>query len=157
MSYFVLYLILLVFIGRIAKTIKKASSDFDTNRPGQTGAPQPSSDSGVPTDMSSELPPLSPWTESDQPHIETDVTLEELITSMLNKKDEEEVKPSPVVSKAAELSVEEGVCLIDDAPANEVACVGSHVSDSGNDIRLQTPEEARRAFIYSEIFNRKYS
>ncbi|WP_418829096.1 hypothetical protein [Phocaeicola sp.] len=26
----------------------------------------------------------------------------------------------------------------------------------GRDIRLKTPEEARRAFIYSEIFNRKY-
>lgn len=26
----------------------------------------------------------------------------------------------------------------------------------GNDIRLGSPEEARRAFIYSEIFNRKY-
>lgn len=29
-------------------------------------------------------------------------------------------------------------------------------SASGRDIRLRTPEEARRAFIYSEIFNRKY-
>lgn len=27
---------------------------------------------------------------------------------------------------------------------------------SGKNIRLKTPEEARRAFIYSEIFNRKY-
>lgn len=27
---------------------------------------------------------------------------------------------------------------------------------SGKNIQLKTPEEARRAFIYSEIFNRKY-
>lgn len=156
MPYIVFYFILLVFIGKIARTIKKAYSDFDTNRPGQTGAPQPASDSGVPTTMPSELPSLSPWTDSDKPNIDTDVTLEELITSMLNKKNEEEVKPSSMVSMDAELPVEEGVRLIDDEPVNEAVCVDIGVSDSGNDIRLQTPAEARRAFIYSEIFKRKY-
>ena len=28
--------------------------------------------------------------------------------------------------------------------------------DTGKDIRLRTPSDARRAFIYSEIFKRKY-
>ena len=40
-------------------------------------------------------------------------------------------------------------------PANQAA--GKKVSTNVNGIRLRTKSDARRAFIYSEIFNRKYN
>ena len=36
------------------------------------------------------------------------------------------------------------------------AAASSEKNETGEEIALQTPADARRAFIYSEIFNRKY-
>lgn len=45
--------------------------------------------------------------------------------------------------------------LAEEAPQKDVLSTAQQ-PESGRTVRLKTPADARRAFIYSEIFNRKY-
>lgn len=45
--------------------------------------------------------------------------------------------------------------LSEEAPQKDVLSTAQQ-PESGRTVRLKTPADARRAFIYSEIFNRKY-
>lgn len=45
--------------------------------------------------------------------------------------------------------------LSEEAPQKDVLSAAQQ-PESGRTVRLKTPADARRAFIYSEIFNRKY-
>ena len=124
-------LVVLVIVYAVLKVassyFKKSFSEFEANKPGQ--APMPS------------IPGMEVEEVEDGIDYDTDYDIEESLT------------PQPVVPVAeipivVEKTVEKKV-----TPAKEEAPQKEAQDD---DIHLRTPQEARRAFIYAEIFNRKY-
>lgn len=124
-------LVVLVIVYAVLKVassyFKKSFSEFEANKPGQ--APMPS------------IPGMEVDEVEDDIDYDTDYDIEESLT------------PQPVVPVAeipivVEKKVEKKV-----TPAKEEAPQKEAQDD---DIHLRTPQEARRAFIYAEIFNRKY-
>lgn len=124
-------LVVLVIVYAVLKVassyFKKSFSEFEANKPGQ--APMPS------------IPGMEVEEVEDGIDYDTDYDIEESLT------------PQPVVPVAeipivVEKKVEKKV-----TPAKEEAPQKEAQDD---DIHLRTPQEARRAFIYAEIFNRKY-
>lgn len=124
-------LVVLVIVYAVLKVassyFKKSFSEFEANKPGQ--APMPS------------IPGMEVEEVEDDIDYDTDYDIEESLT------------PQPVVPVAeipivVEKKVEKKV-----TPAKEEAPQKEAQDD---DIHLRTPQEARRAFIYAEIFNRKY-
>ena len=124
-------LVVLVIVYAVLKVassyFKKSFSEFEANKPGQ--APMPS------------IPGMEVEEVEDDMDYDTDYDIEESLT------------PQPVVPVAeipivVEKKVEKKV-----TPAKEEAPQKEAQDD---DIHLRTPQEARRAFIYAEIFNRKY-
>ena len=124
-------LVVLVIVYAVLKVassyFKKSFSEFEANKPGQ--APMPS------------IPGMEVEEVEDDMDYDTDYDIEESLT------------PQPVVPVAeipivVEKTVEKKV-----TPAKEEAPQKEAQDD---DIHLRTPQEARRAFIYAEIFNRKY-
>lgn len=124
-------LVVLVIVYAVLKVassyFKKSFSEFEANKPGQ--APMPS------------IPGMEVDEVEDDMDYDTDYDIEESLT------------PQPVVPVAeipivVEKKVEKKV-----TPAKEEAPQKEAQDD---DIHLRTPQEARRAFIYAEIFNRKY-
>lgn len=124
-------LVVLVIVYAVLKVassyFKKSFSEFEANKPGQ--APMPS------------IPGMEVDEVEDDIDYDTDYDIEESLT------------PQPVVPVAeipivVEKTVEKKV-----TPAKEEAPQKEAQDD---DIHLRTPQEARRAFIYAEIFNRKY-
>lgn len=124
-------LVVLVIVYAVLKVassyFKKSFSEFEANKPGQ--APMPS------------IPGMEVDEVEDDMDYDTDYDIEESLT------------PQPVVPVAeipivVEKKVEKKV-----TPAKEEAPQKEAQDD---DIHLSTPQEARRAFIYAEIFNRKY-
>lgn len=124
-------LVVLVIVYAVLKVassyFKKSFSEFEANKPGQ--APMPS------------IPGMEVEEVEDGIDYDTDYDIEENLT------------PQPVVPVAeipivVEKKVEKKVTPTkEEAPQKEA---------QDDDIHLRTPQEARRAFIYAEIFNRKY-
>lgn len=124
-------LVVLVIVYAVLKVassyFKKSFSEFEANKPGQ--APMPS------------IPGMEVEEVEDGIDYDTDYDIEESLT------------PQPVVPVAeipivVEKKVEKKVTPTkEEAPQKEA---------QDDDIHLRTPQEARRAFIYAEIFNRKY-
>ena len=124
-------LVVLVIVYAVLKVassyFKKSFSEFEANKPGQ--APMPSI-SGMEVDE----------VEDDMDY-DTDYDIEESLTP-------QPVVPVEEIPIVVEKKVEKKV-----TPAKEEAPQKEAQDD---DIHLRTPQEARRAFIYAEIFNRKY-
>ncbi len=124
-------LVVLVIVYAVLKVassyFKKSFSEFEANKPGQ--APMPS------------IPGMEVDEVEDDMDYDTDYDIEESLTP-------QPVVPVEEIPIVVEKKVEKKV-----KPAKEEAPQKEAQDD---DIHLRTPQEARRAFIYAEIFNRKY-
>jgi len=124
-------LVVLVVVYAVLKVassyFKKSFSEFEANKPGQ--APMPST------------PGMEVEEVEDDMDYDTDYDIEESLTP-------QPVVPVEEIPIVVEKTVEKKV-----TPAKEEAPQKEAQDD---DIHLRTPQEARRAFIYAEIFNRKY-
>lgn len=124
-------LVVLVIVYAVLKVassyFKKSFSEFEANKPGQ--APMPS------------IPGMEVDEVEDDMDYDTDYDIEESLTP-------QPVVPVEKIPIVVEKKVEKKV-----TPAKEEAPQKEAQDD---DIHLRTPQEARRAFIYAEIFNRKY-
>ena len=124
-------LVVLVIVYAVLKVassyFKKSFSEFEANKPGQ--APMPS------------IPGMEVEEVEDDMDYDTDYDIEESLTP-------QPVVPVEEIPIVVEKKVEKKV-----TPAKEEAPQKEAQDD---DIHLRTPQEARRAFIYAEIFNRKY-
>lgn len=124
-------LVVLVIVYAVLKVassyFKKSFSEFEANKPGQ--APMPS------------IPGMEVEEVEDDIDYDTDYDIEESLTP-------QPVVPVEEIPIVVEKKVEKKV-----TPAKEEAPQKEAQDD---DIHLRTPQEARRAFIYAEIFNRKY-
>lgn len=124
-------LVVLVIVYAVLKVassyFKKSFSEFEANKPGQ--APIPS------------IPGMEVEEVEDDIDYDTDYDIEESPTP-------QPVVPVEEIPIVVEKKVEKKV-----TPAKEEA-PQKEAQDDG--IHLRTPQEARRAIIYAEIFNRKY-
>lgn len=124
-------LVVLVIVYAVLKVassyFKKSFSEFEANKPGQ--APMPS------------IPGMEVEEVEDGIDYDTDYDIEESLTP-------QPVVPVEEIPIVVEKTVEKKV-----TPTKEGAPQKEAQDD---DIHLRTPQEARRAFIYAEIFNRKY-
>ncbi len=124
-------LVVLVIVYAVLKVassyFKKSFGEFEANKPGQ--APMPS------------IPGMEEEEVEDGIDYDTDYDIEESLTP-------QPVVPVEEIPIVVEKKVEKKV-----TPAKEEAPQKEAQDD---DIHLRTPQEARRAFIYAEIFNRKY-
>lgn len=124
-------LVVLVIVYAVLKVassyFKKSFSEFEANKPGQ--APMPS------------IPGMEVEEVEDDIDYDTDYDIEESLTP-------QPVVPVEEIPIVVEKKVEKKV-----TPAKEEAPQKEAQDD---DIHLRTPQEARRAIIYAEIFNRKY-
>lgn len=124
-------LVVLVIVYAVLKVassyFKKSFSEFEANKPGQ--APMPS------------IPGMEVEEVEDDMDYDTDYDIEESLTP-------QPVVPVEEIPIVVEKTVEKKV-----TPAKEEAPQKEAQDD---DIHLRTPQEARRAIIYAEIFNRKY-
>lgn len=124
-------LVVLVIVYAVLKVassyFKKSFSEFEANKPGQ--APMPS------------IPGMEVDEVEDDMDYDTDYDIEESLTP-------QPVVPVEKIPIVVEKKVEKKVTPTkEEAPQKEA---------QDDDIHLRTPQEARRAFIYAEIFNRKY-
>ena len=124
-------LVVLVIVYAVLKVassyFKKSFSEFEANKPGQ--APMPS------------IPGMEVEEVEDGIDYDTDYDIEEGLTP-------QPVVPVEEIPIVVEKTVEKKVTPTkEEAPQKEA---------QDDDIHLRTPQEARRAFIYAEIFNRKY-
>lgn len=124
-------LVVLVIVYAVLKVassyFKKSFSEFEANKPGQ--APMPST------------PGMEVDEVEDDMDYDTDYDIEESLTP-------QPVVPVEEIPIVVEKKVEKKVTPTkEEAPQKEA---------QDDDIHLRTPQEARRAFIYAEIFNRKY-
>lgn len=124
-------LVVLVIVYAVLKVassyFKKSFSEFEANKPGQ--APMPS------------IPGMEVEEVEDGIDYDTDYDIEESLTP-------QPVVPVEEIPIVVEKTVEKKVTPTkEEAPQKEA---------QDDDIHLRTPQEARRAFIYAEIFNRKY-
>lgn len=127
MSSLVVLVIVYVVLKVASSYFKKSFSEFEANKPGQ--APMPS------------IPGMEVDEVEDDMDYDTDYDIEESLTP-------QPVVPVEEIPIVVEKTVEKKV-----TPAKEEAPQKEAQDD---DIHLRTPQEARRAFIYAEIFNRKY-
>ena len=124
-------LVVLVIVYAVLKVassyFKKSFSEFEANKPGQ--APMPS------------IPGMEVEEVEDDIDYDTDYDIEESLTP-------QPIVPVEEIPIVVEKKVEKKVTPTkEEAPQKEA---------QDDDIHLRTPQEARRAFIYAEIFNRKY-
>lgn len=133
MSSIILILIAYVVATFIKSSVKREAESFDANRPGQVEPPVAS---------------------VEQP------SLEDLIKSVLASK-EKVVEENVIVSPKEIVKPRVQRTTSGMAASSQVRDVSKPKSpakekEDGGSIQLKTRNEARRAFIYSEIFNRKY-
>lgn len=124
-------LVVLVIVYAVLKVassyFKKSFSEFEANKPGQ--APMPS------------IPGMEVEEVEDGIDYDTDYDIEESLTP-------QPVVPVEEIPIVVEKKVEKKVTPTkEEAPQKEA---------QDDDIHLRIPQEARRAIIYAEIFNRKY-
>ena len=133
MSSIILILIAYVVTTFIKSSVKREAESFDANRPGQVEPPVAS---------------------VEQP------SLEDLIKSVLASKEKvvEEnviVSPKEIVKPRVQRITSEMTASSQERDVSKPKSPAKEKED-GSSIQLKTRNEARRAFIYSEIFNRKY-
>ena len=134
MSSIIIVFIIYVVATFIKSSVKRAAESFDTNPPGQ------------------EMPPVEVPVEEPAKTSE-DVSLEDLIKRMIVAKEKSgnEGMPAPEVRPVVQPKKPAQPIVVETTRKSE-APAAEPVSTP----KLSTREEARRAFIYSEIFNRKY-
>lgn len=134
MSSIVIVFIIYVVATFIKSSVKRAAESFDANRPGQV-IPQ------------MEAPAEEPVRTAEE------VSLEDLIKRMVVAKEKsgnegvsvQEARPVAKPKRPAQPVV------VEQTPKSEMPA-----AEHSSMPKLSTRNEARRAFIYSEIFNRKY-
>ena len=133
MTSIVIFLVVYVVATFIKSSVKRAAESFDANRPGQV---QPTME--VPEETS----------------------LEDLIKNVLTSKGEvaEEnvtVPPKEIVKPRVQRITSEMTASSQEREVSKPKSP-SREKEADSPIQLKTRDDARRAFIYSEIFNRKY-
>ena len=133
MTSIIIVFIIYVVTTFIKSSVKRAAESFDANRPGQAPPPEETS-------------------------VETSVetSLEELIKRVMASKEE---KPRQEVKAAPVQPIAQPKVATQQPKAPEVVAKESdkpETEPTQTQVQLRTRDEARRAFIYSEIFNRKY-
>ena len=133
MTSIVIFLVVYVVATFIKSSVKRAAESFDANRPGQV---QPTME--VPEETS----------------------LEDLIKNVLASKGKvaEEnvtVPPTEVVKPRVQRITSEMTASSQEREVSKPKSP-SKKKEADSPIQLKTRDDARRAFIYSEIFNRKY-
>ena len=127
MTSIIIVFIIYVVTTFIKSSVKRAAESFDANRPGQAPPPEETS-------------------------VET--SLEELIKRVIVSKEE---KPRQEVKAAPVQPIAQPKVATQQPKAPEVVAKESDKPETEQTlVQLRTRDEARRAFIYSEIFNRKY-
>ena len=144
MSSSIVYIIICIAAIAMKAYLKKEGDAFDANKPGQIPPPPPSSP---------EESLAAEEAEDDVPQ----VSLEELIRRAPHKETAEEqaVAEPQATPAASEAKRKPHAPQEEDTPSLQEA-EPTPPESKDEYIRLNTPEEARRAFIYSEIFSRKY-
>lgn len=71
--------------------------------------------------------------------------------------EEKEIHPQPIVKQAAKPQKRVFNSVKTHPQSSQATTLQSSSSKSGKKIKLSSKKEAKRAFIYSEIFNRKYT
>ena len=133
MTSIVIFLVVYVVATFIKSSVKRAAESFDANRPGQV-----------------------------QPVVEVpeETSLEDLIKNVLASKGKavEEnvtVHPKEVVKPRVQRVRSEMAASPQERETSKPKTMLKEKAEDSS-IQLKTRDEARRAFIYSEIFNRKY-
>ena len=133
MTSIVIFLVVYVVATFIKSSVKRAAESFDANRPGQV-----------------------------QPVVEVpeETSLEDLIKNVLASKGKavEEnvtVHPKEVVKPRVQHVRSEMAASPQERETSKPKTMLKEKAEDSS-IQLKTRDEARRAFIYSEIFNRKY-
>ncbi len=140
MSSIIIFAVIYIVATLVKSTMKRAAETFDANRPGQIPAPVPEA---------GELDEVDDNEADDEAGMSIDTLLQALEAKATEVKARTQapaitLTPKPAPKPAA-------------ARAEQAAPKASREEDTdANEVTLRTPEEARRAFIYSEIFNRKY-
>ena len=126
----IIILVIVYIVATVVKTtMKRAAETFEANMPGQM--PPPVSET--------EEPVALPHDMNDETNTDIGALLQAL-TAKVAVEESQAVVAEPKKRVKAE------------TPAPRIAVP----EGDAEEIRLRTAEEARRAFIYSEIFNRKY-
>lgn len=127
MSSIIIFAIIYIVAMVVKTTMKRAADTFEANMPGKMPIPEVG----------------EPVVETNDTHEVTGTTTDMgALLQALSAKTDVAAKPSVKVQVSKNKNTEK--------PAPQTT-----VSDT-EEINLRTADEARRAFIYSEIFNRKY-
>lgn len=129
MSSIIVFVIIYIVVTVMKTTMKRAAETFEANMPGKMPIPMPEAE--------------EPVTEHNNMDEVTDTTPDiGALLQALSAKAAVETEPSVEMPASKHAKA--------DKPTPQAT-----VPDTG-EINLRTADEARRAFIYSEIFNRKY-
>ena len=140
MSSIIIFAVIYIVATLVKSTMKRAAETFDANRPGQIPAPVPEA---------GELDEVDDNEADDEAGMSIGTLLQALETKATEAKARTQAPATTLTPKPAPKPVV--------ARAEQSAPKASREEDTdANEVTLRTPEEARRAFIYSEIFNRKY-
>lgn len=140
MSSIIIFAVIYIVATLVKSTMKRAAETFDANRPGQIPAPVPEA---------GELDEVDDNEADDEAGMSIGTLLQALETKAAAEKARTQAPATTLPPKPAPKPVA--------ARAEQSAPKASREEDTdANEVTLRTPEEARRAFIYSEIFNRKY-
>ena len=140
MSSIIIFAVIYIVATLVKSTMKRAAETFDANRPGQIPAPVPEA---------GELDEVDDNEADDEAGMSIDTLLQALEAKATEVKARTQAPATTLTPKPAPKPVA--------ARAEQSAPKASREEDTdANEVTLRTPEEARRAFIYSEIFNRKY-
>ena len=140
MSSIIIFAVIYIVATLVKSTMKRAAETFDANRPGQIPAPVPEA---------GELDEVDDNEADDEAGMSIGTLLQALEAKAAEVKARTQAPATTLTPKPAPNPVA--------ARAEQSAPKASREEDTdANEVTLRTPEEARRAFIYSEIFNRKY-
>lgn len=140
MSSIIIFAVIYIVATLVKSTMKRAAETFDANRPGQIPAPVPEA---------GELDEVDDNEADDEAGMNIGTLLQALEAKAAEVKARTQAPATTLTPKPAPKPVA--------ARAEQSAPKASREEDTdANEVTLRTPEEARRAFIYSEIFNRKY-
>ena len=140
MSSIIIFAVIYIVATLVKSTMKRAAETFDANRPGQIPAPVPEA---------GELDEVDDNEADDEAGMNIGTLLQALEAKAAEVKVRTQAPATTLTPKPAPKPVA--------ARAEQSAPKASREEDTdANEVTLRTPEEARRAFIYSEIFNRKY-
>lgn len=144
MSSIIIFAVIYIVATLVKSTMKRAAETFDANRPGQIPAPVPEA---------GELDEVDDNEADDEADDEAGMSIGTLLQALEAKAAEVKARTQAPATTLTPKPAPKPVA----ARAEQSAPKASREEDTdANEVTLRTPEEARRAFIYSEIFNRKY-